>query len=342
MTRITVQPVVAPSAFWSKLPQLAPFRDSLLASYQREEVILHLLVGALMLVMLGLYALNIQYFHFTTLDQLSIKILMGFPILLIIWLFIGYTHRLKWPRFALVATTCANLGLFFVMSVTACAAIITTPFTLIDYHLVQWDRWLGFDVTRFMAWAHQFPYLMKALSFGYGTWVPQVLLAPILLAVLNKSKAVNQYLIANAICMVFWYLIYYFFPTIAPAGVMHSPYFVANQYDLVTRYYEVHQFLPISTFEGGMISFPSGHVMCALLVLLALREVKIVFYPMLVINALLIMATLALGYHYLVDIIASFVIVAFAIAIQRLSQSLATKNSSYKRASGVCGSGCHS
>ena len=53
-------------------------------------------------------------------------------------------------------------------------------------------------------------------------------------------------------------MIYYFFPTIAPAGIMHSPYFNDTHFGLVTRYYEIHQSLPISVLGSGIISFPSA------------------------------------------------------------------------------------
>ncbi len=299
------------------------FRENI-RFYHKEEKLIHIAIGFLMLAGLGLYSLNLEVFHFTTL-YLSLKMMTGFPILLLIWWFIGRLHHSKWPRFGLLATTCANLCLFGIMAIIGFAAIVATPFVIIDYHLIHWDQLLGFNLTAVMAWAHQFPYLIKALWFGYNTWLYQVLLTPILLAVLKKEPEISQYFITGIICFIFWIFIYYFFPTIAPAGVMHSPYFVADQFSLVTRYYEIHQSLPISTYQGGMVSFPSGHVMYALLVLIALRKVKLAFYPMVIINSLLIFATMALGYHYLVDVLASFFIVSFALIVHRLIVKLLAK-----------------
>lgn len=289
------------------------FRNNIAASYQREESLVHLWMGIVLLIALSFLAINHFVLHFTSLPQVFISMFTYLPAILGLWWVIGHVHRASWPRFGLFATTFANLSVSALIFLIAWAGIVTTPFVIIDYHLAQWDRWLGFDVLQFMAWAQQFPALIKVLYFCYYSWQFQIVLAPLLLAVLNKSREINHYLISSAICFIICITIYYFFPTIAPAGIMHSAYFTSDQYHLVTRFYEVHQSLPISFYDGGIISFPSGHVIFSLLVLISLRQVKWVFYPMLVINFFLIMATMALGYHYLVDVLASFIIVALVV-----------------------------
>jgi membrane-associated phospholipid phosphatase len=289
------------------------FSKSISQSYTREEAIPHVIVAALAFISLGLYLINSAFFHYWTIP-IPYSMMVGFPILLSIWLLIGYTHRQKWPRFGLISATLANIGLFISLSAIGFAAIITTPFPLIDHYLVQWDQWFGFDVTAFMAWAYQYPLFIKVLNFSYFSWEYQVLLTPVLLAVLNKPREINQYMALAAICFIFWLLVYYFFPTLAPAGILHSPHFLDVSYDIVTRFKEVHQSTPITVWSaGGMVSFPSGHVMYALLVLIAWRKIKIIFYPLVILNMLLITATMALGFHYLVDVLASFVIVALAV-----------------------------
>ncbi len=287
------------------------FSKNITQSYTREEAFTHIILATLSLISLGLRFLNSRFFHFWAVP-IPWLVMFGFFILLIIWSVIGLTHREKWPRFGLVSTTLANIGFFFLLSVVGFSSALTTPFPLIDHYLVQSDQWFGFDVTAFMAWAYQYPLLIKVFNFNYFSLEYQMLLTPVLLAVLNKSREVNQYAALAAVCFIFWLLVYYFFPTLAPAGVLHSPYFMDISYDILTRFKEVHQNTPISVWSAGMISFPSGHVMYALLVLIAWRKIKIVFYPLLVFNIILIIATMALGFHYLTDVLSSFVIVAVA------------------------------
>ena len=177
---------------------------------------------------------------------------------------------------------------------------------------------------KLMQWVYQYPKFVILLKICYATWLLQIIIVPLILALLKKSKEINTFFISVLISFVFAGVIYYFFPTIAPAGVMESPYFLSNQHSLVTRFYEIHQHLPISVFDGGYVAFPSCHTMQTLLVLVACRKIKTMFYPLLIINALLIFATLGLGYHYLVDVLAAFVIVGITMG---LTNSLTTKKS---------------
>ncbi len=311
MTRFTAQ-LARPPAFWQANDIYRLFKKNVAASYSREEGIAHAFMGILLVMSVVGFLLNAIVFKFTSTIS-SLQMLFLIPLWMVWWL-IGHIHRPNWPRFGLLAATFANIGICTIIFLINWSAVLSTPFVIIDYHLVQWDHWLGFDVTAFMAWVHQFPGLSKVFWFSYNTWEYQVLLTPLLLALLKKSKEVNRYFIASAICLIICNLIYYFFPTIAPAGVLHSPYFISQEYNLVTRFYEVHQHLPISNFDGGMVSFPSGHVIYALLVLAAWRKIKVVFYPLLVLNFFLIIATMAIGAHYLVDVIASFIIVTLTLA----------------------------
>lgn len=333
MTRIATQ-ANSPTGLWHFLSQdneiYRFFRLNIAASYTREEGVVHILLGILLFSALTLLTLNQIFFHFTV-WPIPMKMFTTVPAILLLWLVIGHTHQVKWPRFGLVAITSAKMGLYMTVCTLCCMAILTTPFQFVDYSLVKIDHWFfGFDVTVFMAWAYQYPDLIKVLTFCYNSWFFQILLTPLVLALFKKSTLVNRYYMGVFICLLFMTFIYYFFPTVAPAGVMQSPYFADHQYALVTRFYEIHQYLPITEFAGrGVVALPSAHVMLSLLVLTAWRKVKFVFYPLVIIDCFLIMATMALGYHYLTDILASFAIVAIALTLIHFiyNQFLATKNS---------------
>jgi len=306
------------------------FKQNIKASYGREEILVHVWMGIVLLTALICFALNALFFHFTT-YPIYLSMITVWPAVFFIWWLIGHTHRRHWPRFGLMATTFAQVGFAFIIFVIAWAGFADTPFVIIDYHLQQWDLLLGFNQIAFMNWVHQFPALVNLLSFCYFTWQYQIVLAPLFLALLNRSQEINHYFIASAISFICCLMIYYFFPTIAPPGIMHSPLFTQDQYDLVTRYYEVHESLPISVFDGGIIAFPSGHVLFSTLVLFSLRKVKWAFYPMAVNNFFLIIGTMALGYHYLADVIASLIIVTAVLTGMHYyfkdNQSRAIKNS---------------
>ena len=318
MTRLATELEIRPN-FWQNIKNFLRnnaqvnelysfFKNNIIASYTREEGIAHLWMGVLLIESLALFFLNATVWHFTSMAN-ALTLLATLPGF-ILWWVIGHSHRLRWPRFGLVGATFGNIGICTVIFLINWSAIASTPFVIIDYHLVKWDHLLGFDVITFMAWVHSVPHLFDVFWNSYNTWEYQIFFTPICLALLKRSKEINRFFISSAICLLICNLIYYFFPTIAPAGILHSPYFIDPEYHLATRFYEIHQSLPITNYDGGMVSFPSGHVMYALLILVAWRKVKVVFYPLLVLNTLLIIGTMAIGAHYLVDVIASFIIVA--------------------------------
>ncbi len=280
-------------------------------SYTREEAVVH---GCLALIMLtGFTLLIFNMFHQqNTVWAVVYSLISVFPLLILFWWGLAQAHRQKWPYFSLITFTICNSFLFIMVSTLCCVVILTTPFDIIDYHLVKFDQWLGFDVTVLMAWVHHHPYIYKILSFAYDAWYPEVLLTPVVLALLKRSAEVHRYFLGYTFFFLCSALIYYFFPTIAPAGVMNSPYFSPDQYALVTRFFEVHQQLPVSVMTGGIVAFPSVHVATALTVLIAFRKIKIIFYPLLIINTLLIFATMGLGYHYLADVLMSLIVVSVA------------------------------
>ena len=139
------------------------------------------------------------FFHFSVL-QSPLSLLTSLPLLFLLWWVLGHMHRPKWPRFGMLAVTFGNLGFAFIVFVIAWAWIVTTPFVIIDYQLAAWDQFFGFNVVDFMNWVNQHPRILNWLSFGYFSWEYQVVLTPLLLALLNKRKEINQYFIASAIC----------------------------------------------------------------------------------------------------------------------------------------------
>lgn len=310
MSKISAQPV---TSFEYKYV-LSRAARQLWEQYSREEGIVHGFIGLILVIGCAILTINHFYFHNTVWD-IANGVYTTIPILVVVWWFIAQFHRQKWPRFSLVVITICNSTLFISVTTIACLGILTTPFNIIDHHLVKLDLWMGFDVTVFMAWVYQHPIVERVLSFAYNTWYFQIPLAPIVLALLKKSDEVHRYFMGYALYFLMAALIYYFFPTIAPAGVMQSPHFLANQHELVLRFNEIHQHLPVSFHRGGLIAFPSVHVTTALTVLIAFRKIKPIFYPMLIINALLIVATMGLGYHYLSDVIMSFIVVAISCVI---------------------------
>lgn len=188
-----------------------------------------------------------------------------------------------------------------------------TPFPPIDHLLVTIDQWMHINTPAIMAWTHHHPPIHHALNFIYMSLICELVGIPILLSIFETNQSLCVFYISILIAMFLGGVIYYFFPTMAPSGVFHSPYFSIMQQDTSLRFYEVHHFLKVSTSEGGLIAFPSFHVIWAILLTYPWRNRKIIFYPLACYNVILIASTVLLGWHYFTDVIGGIIVAAVSV-----------------------------
>src|SRR3990167_5878041 len=225
-----------------------------------------------------------------------------------IFLFYGMYIRKELPR---SSTFIWGLGLFFwcvFVNIICTNGLQATPFPPIDNTLVKFDQWMGINTPAIIAWTHNHPRIHNMLNFLYDTLTLELIFIPIILALCNAQKALGVFFIAELSSFFVGGAIYYFFPTMAPSGVFHSPYFSVAQHATSLRFYEVHHYLQLTTTDGGLIAFPSFHVIWAILLTNACRAKKIFFYPMVCLNIIIIASTVLLGWHYFADVIAGVVL----------------------------------
>lgn len=288
---------------FSRLPSL----------YRKQDAVLHCLVAVLLLWGVGVRIFNGLTHQFTPLSFAN-QYATAIPGLIIVWI-MGVLLRERRPRLGLFLSSFSQSFLFILVVAYALSATITTPFPMIDHQLLAIDERLGFSSLGVLNWTYQFPWFVKLLQICYDTWFFQILLAPLILALLKDIKAIDRYLIATFLSLIIGAAIYYFWPTIAPAGILESPHFLQSQHELVMRFNQVHQSLPITAFGGGMIAFPSFHVVNCLLVTYAFRRYRYLLIPLLALNSFAIFSTMGLGYHYLVDVIGGFLLAYFSIKL---------------------------
>lgn len=274
-----------------------------------------LLVTISMIIGFALIALNQVDFHYTTILLFATHVstvswTKGFLAFIfgLVFLIYGMYVRRESPR---ASTFIWGLGLFFwclLSNLVLTNSIQATPFPPIDATLVKIDQWMGLNTPALMAWTHRHPLLHHVLRFSYNAIVFELLGIPLLLTILCKRNILGTFYIAIMVTLLIGSLIYYFFPTMAPSGIFHSPYFSLSQDDTSIRFHEVHAYLKVTSTNGGLIAFPSFHVIWAILLTNCCRGKKIIFYPMACFNLMVISATVFLGWHYLTDVIAGFIL----------------------------------
>lgn len=283
--------------------------------YGANNALLHSIVAVGFLLSVLILIINGQTHHFTTMLPPAMLLLVV-PVAFILWVLSGSLYALS-PRLGLLVFTMAEMCLYLVISAVAIAALLTTPFPIIDHQLLKVDEYLGFSTQGLMAWVHQYPWLLKILEHVYAYLYLELAFTPLLLALFNDRLAVDRYILATFVAALIAIVIYYFWPTVAPAGVISSPFFNQDQLGLVQRFVEVHNSQPVTVFVKGLIAFPSIHVASSLIILVAWRKYPWIFFPLIVINSLVVFSTVALGYHYLVDALAGFMLAFLALIISR-------------------------
>jgi membrane-associated phospholipid phosphatase len=193
-----------------------------------------------------------------------------------------------------------------------------------DYLFIEIDRWIfGTDPTHFL---YQFshPVITEILQIVYGSFY----LLPLLLGLfLLKNK---RYLAMDfaVFCVIYGfylsYIGYFALPGIGPRFTLHN--FETMNEDLpgifltntLREFVNSGESIPAGTPNPAEVVqrdvFPSGHTMITLIIMyLSVRlksRSKYFFVP---VGSLLIIATVYLWYHYVIDLIAGMVFMIFSV-----------------------------
>lgn len=268
-------------------------------------VILATLSIALSTIIIGL---NTQIFHFTGNNYCPPEVYE--TSVLLVLLFLGaYSHGGLDSR--LTKTFILMLIYFGVLAVVILAtdAVQYTPFTPIDESIVKLEP---IDIVPIIAWTRQHDGLKNILAEIYNSLSLELVIIPCLLIVSLRREHLYEYLILILCTALIGFGFYYFFPTTAPASILNSEYFASYQRATGIKFHEIHNHIPPSTIEGGLVSFPSFHVIWSWLNLYAIRSFRVLFWILLPYNMLIVASCVMLGWHYLLDIFGSMVVIICA------------------------------
>ena len=224
------------------------------------------------------------------------------------------------PRTGFIIRAAAFYGLANIALALFVSGLQFTPFPPIDETLQRWDRALGFDTAAAIAWTAAHPLLRRFLDWCYMSTDVLVALAPLAAGFAFDQKRMAVYLHAFVYAFLIGGVFYYFFPSSGPATVYQSPYFAYVQQLTSAKFYWVHHRLPVTTMWGGMIAFPSFHVMWAVITTYAALPYRKLFWGVAVLNVLVIASTLLLGWHYLVDVPSGIFLAAISLYAGEITQ----------------------
>lgn len=246
---------------------------------------------------------------------------MGMMLILI------YTGSLiQWGPHSRLSTIIKDIIiLFLVMSLIAFStnAVQYTPFPCIDEFIINIEQKLYINLKTILSFTHNHPFFNTALWFVYNSLYYQMTYIPILLLITKHRDNVHEYCFLLLFSTLLGFSFYYFFPTIAPANFIESPYFTAEQQATGLKFMQIHNHIQPTTVDGGLISLPSFHVIWGWFCLYLLKPWKIASRLLLMINILLVASCVLLGWHYPMDILGSVTVIILSHAAYRyLSKAL--------------------
>jgi hypothetical protein len=192
-----------------------------------------------------------------------------------------------------------------------------------DAVLIRADLAMGIDVREVLRWTVSHPNLRLALEAAYRSFIAQTFI-PILcaycglLSPIGMRKYVWQFIVSLWVTL----LVFGAVPVASPQvwwsydPPMHVRSAMAGQLELIRG--EGPVVFRFAELEG-LVALPSFHTIGALAVTAACWRIRILGPALVIINTLLIAATVLLGIHYAFDIIAGALLyVAIVVALRFL------------------------
>ncbi len=220
------------------------------------------------------------------------------------------------PRLYTLVHSYSQYWVLIIANTLLLQGIQYTPFPTIDTALLAFDQWLYFDTTQTLQWVHQHN-LTAFFMFFYDLLTYELFFLPGIIGFFVTRYRFKRFLLAYVLATIIAELIYYFIPTEAPASLLSSPLFPDMAQQTHIKFEAVHQAIkylyPPGT--GGLIAFPSLHVISGIMYAYLCMDRRWLFGLIGAANTLMILATVLLGWHYLVDLLAAVVIATVCILI---------------------------
>jgi hypothetical protein len=255
---------------------------------------------------------------------------------------IFYQVRRVEPQLAAMLMGASFLCMFSAAASMLNYFLLTLHGPRIDDILVAADHALGFDWYKTMLAMAQHPLLNEVFFRVYNMVLPEIALVMVALAWTGQVEKVYRYCVALAAGALIAIAIWALMPSLGAKSLYILPPEVASKLTLsVTGDYGKALVLLLRDGPGyispsdlrGLIAFPSYHGVLALIVAWYGWHVRWLRWPLVLLNAAVIISSPIQGGHHMVDLLGSFPVAALSIFLaarcaSAAELSLLVKNSS--------------
>jgi hypothetical protein len=180
-----------------------------------------------------------------------------------------------------------------------------TPYPTVDSYLARAEF---LPLTQYILWIRNHDYTQQFLIEIYNSLEFMLVITPFVAYLLGKQYFYSFAKFFLVGCMI-GFTFYYFFPSCGPASILPKHVFLPEQHANHIKFWEIHHGIKASTEAGGLIAFPSFHVIWAWNCVRIYFYQKIIFTLFILWFLLTCISTVVLGWHYSTDVIGSFMFI---------------------------------
>ncbi|WP_437871502.1 phosphatase PAP2 family protein [Methylorubrum extorquens] len=263
-------------------------------------------------------ALCVQYFSGVWLHA-SLPLYLV-PVLILTGIAYLHSRSFRGPRLLAVLALLAVLQVQALCITTLAYSVQALAFPLRDDLFIAIDNSLGFDWLRFQRYMVEKDELIALLGLCYDTFLPQVVLTPIVLGALGSDDRADRYVLAFILCEMVTVAVSALLPATGAAGLagLDAAKLLFHGATPLTDLFALRDgtMRTITVGEvGPIISFPSLHCSVAYLASAALWPLQRLRWAMIVLNVAMTVSAVTHGAHYLCDCLAGLLVAAMSFHV---------------------------
>ncbi len=250
-------------------------------------------------------------------------VLDGVPLCIGPGAFLCLYGRMVFPR--AVRTTRLIEAVFIVVVLGLSLACLSYLGAMVDLPLrdpeMTWiDRHFGFDWLAMMQALDRRPLVLAVLDGAYATFTSQLIGTVLVLILAGRTRELDRFFITFVCASVMAEIASVLVPTLGPmsaaatqADFAHLPTLGRTTAEIVLRLRDGDLRVIDLAAIDGIISFPSLHAAVSVIVPFSLRWNRPLFWPIAMLDAVMLVSAVPSGNHYLVDVIGGVGVAALAI-----------------------------
>jgi membrane-associated phospholipid phosphatase len=262
--------------------------------------------------------------------EIRADVLDGIPLLLGPAAFLYFFSRLVLPRGVRLAQGLEAGFVIIVLGLSlACLSYLgaMTGLPLRDHELIWVERKLGFDWLEMMGGLDRWPAVLKLLGWAYATFTSQLIATVLVLVIARRTRELDRFFVTFVCATLIAEITSALLPTLGPMSALAGTAEFSNLPTLGRATGETVLALRQGALVAidldainGIISFPSLHAAVAVIVPFTLRWNRPLFWPLVVLDGLMLISAVPSGNHYLADVLGGVAVAALAIVCGRWLQ----------------------